>query len=104
MIAPMMKIKPLVLVFLIGLSGCAGSEVINRSINPLGGTVRYKNGLLVREKSRTLALAQMTEACKGPYKILSEKFNADVLSVNVGGTYVTPDKANFFFINFVCDK
>lgn len=84
--------------------GCAGSEIVKTTMNPVGGVIQYKNGLFVRDQSRKLALEKLNEFCKGSYKIISEEFNKDVLSLNVSGTYFTPDKANYMFINFTCDK
>lgn len=85
------------------LVGCAGAQLIERTLSPAGGTVQYKNGNVVREESRKIALAKITEYCKGPYQIVSEKFNPDVLSINVGGTFYTPDKANFMYLKFTCN-
>lgn len=85
-------------------TGCAGAEIVKTEAKPLSGVVRYKNGNFVREQSREIAVTKMNEYCKPkPYKIIKEEFNPDVLSINVNGTFYTPDKANYMFIQFTCE-
>lgn len=96
--------KRVALILCFYLVGCAGAQLVKTTIYPIGGTMQYKNGYYVHDKSRKMALDQMSEFCKGPYKIKSEEFNPDVLSINVNGTYFTPGDGNYMYINFVCEK
>ena len=92
-------------ILVIGLVGCAGADIVKVIDQPKkGGVVRYKNGNFVREKSRALAITEINEYCGGPFSIEKEEFNPDVFSLNVGGTYFTPNKDNFMFIKFNCEK
>lgn len=91
--------------FLIILFGCAGAEIVKVIDQPKkGGVIRYKNGNFVREKSRLIAITQIDEYCQGPFSIEKEEFNPDVFSLNVSGTFFTPNKDNFMFIKFNCEK
>lgn len=97
--------KSLGILFFLVLVGCAGAEIVKTIEAPKkGGIIRYKNGDYVREKSRLIAVTKIDEYCGGPFTIEKEIFNPDVFSVNVGGSNYTPDKDNFMFIHFTCEK
>ena len=86
------------------LFGCTGARIVKMTESPRGGIAEYKNGQFVHEKSRHIALAQIDTYCYGKYSIVSEEFNPDVISFEVGGNVFTPDKANFMYITFSCAK
>ena len=89
---------------LLFLFGCAAAEIVEQHALPDGGTVRYNNGALVRDKSRLIALEKMKDFCKEKnYKILKEEFNPAVFSLKVGGVHYS-EKDNYMFIQFECEK
>lgn len=88
--------------------GCAGAEIVKITTDPKGGTVKYKNGSISRDESRTMALNSITDFCGGTYKIMSEEFATEIKGYSVTNSYsgstVTPQQAKYAYINFICEK
>ncbi len=94
--------------FFLILSGCAGAELINTSVEPRGGTVRYKNAPDVRRESRKKAMEHIEKHCNGgPIKFVSEEFKSEELPVESDGSPLMPERASEeapnMYITFVCE-
>ena len=90
------------------LTGCAGAELIKTSLDPKGGTIRYKNGPDVRKESRGIAMSQIEKFCSGPIKFVSEEYKQEELPVESDGSPLMPEKAREeapnMYITFICES
>lgn len=86
------------------LFGCTSAKIVSTTISPVGGVAQYHNGLYVRDKSRELAIKEIDNFCKSPYKIIKEEFNPDVFSIVISGIHYTNNKDDYMYIQFECLK
>ena len=88
------------------LTGCAGAELVNHTLDPKGGTIRYKNDPDLRTESRKMAMDEIEKFCNGPIKFVSEEYKQEELPTEDDGSALMPERAKEeapnMYIKFVC--
>ena len=96
----------LMLIMMLGLTGCASADLVRRTYQPTkGGVVRYAKGDAGNLKA---AGREMHNFCAGPFTILEESDRAvsdGAFAQNIGGMVVVSDAStDYTFVQFKCDS